>query len=396
VLKLEKDMNKNIVYFDNAATSWPKPDGILKAIEDGIVNIGANPGRSGHSMSVEAARRVFQARELVSTFFNVGDSDRVAFTSNGTHALNMAINGFVGQSDHVITSSIEHNSVMRPLRYLEKARGINLTVIGFRPDGTFDIEAFRETISNKTRLVVLNHASNVTGSILPIREIGQICKDNNVKFLVDVAQTAGIVPIDMQKDNIDLLAFTGHKALFGPQGIGGLCINENIKIDSLMQGGSGSKSELEEQPDFLPDKLEAGTLNTVGIMGLEAGLKYILNEGLDKIFEHKQQLVDYFFEKTLSLDRIEIYSKRTANVGIISFNISGIDSDKVGYLLDKNFGIMARMGLHCSPGGHKTIGTFPNGTVRFSFSIFNQKEEIDYAIDALKQIIKGDIFYDAS
>jgi cysteine desulfurase / selenocysteine lyase len=380
---------KKIIYFDNAATSWPKPPQVISAMQAFIEKIGANPGRSGHQLSTKAARVVFEVREGIADLFNVSDSENVVFTANATHAINMALRGILKSGDHVITSSMEHNSVMRPLKYLEQTRGIDVGVVECGEQGEFNLEKFRDSFNKNTKLVVLTHASNICGAIFPIAEIGRICKENNVLFLVDAAQTAGIYPIDMLKDNIDILAFTGHKGLLGPQGIGGLCLRESIDIEPLMQGGTGSRSESDIQPEFMPDRLESGTLNTVGIAGLGAGLEFIAETGLQNILEHERRLAIKFLEEIESMDKIEVFGCKDIEkqVPVISFNIKGLKSSNVGYMLDKKHRIMCRVGLHCAPRAHKTLGTFPDGTVRFSFSYFNTFEEIDYVLDVLKDIV---------
>jgi len=359
------------IYFDNAATSWPKPESVLSAMEDFMRNVGANPGRSGHSMSVDSARIVFETREELADLFGMKSSERVVFTNNATHAINLALKGILKSGDNVITSSMEHNSVIRPLRFLEKSIGITVTIV--------DIENIKGAINENTKLVAVQHASNVTGTIMPIREIGAICRQKKIFFLVDAAQSAGLLPIDLQKDNIDLLAFTGHKSLMGPQGIGGLCLGDRVQLSPLLHGGTGSKSESETHPDFLPDQLEAGTLNTVGIAGLRAGICFVKEKN---ILQHEQELAKHLIEGLCSLKGIKIYGGEE-RVGVVSFNIDGISPSDIGAKLDRDHNIMVRVGLHCSPLAHKTIGTFPQGTVRVSFSFFNQKEEVNRLIEAL-------------
>jgi len=382
---------KKIIYFDNAATSWHKPDSVYNAMNYFMRKVGANPGRSGHSKSIEAARIVYETRQAVAKLFGVKDSSHVVFTSNATHALNIVFKGLLQPGDNVITTSIEHNSVMRPLHYLEKTIGIRITVIPCRADGTLLPELFEEKIERDTKLIVINHASNVIGTLLPIREIGKISREHGVLFLVDAAQTAGVIPLDMAKDNIDLLAFTGHKGLMGPQGIGGLCIRNPVDMAPLMQGGTGSNSEYEIQPEVLPDKYESGTLNTVGIAGLGAGVKFIQEKCILNIRKYEKALTEQLIKELSTIAGIKLYGLCNAEkqISIVSFNIDGLKPSDIGYKLDKEFGIMARVGLHCAPIAHKTIGTFPEGTVRFSLSYFNKHKEIDYTVQALKKIIKS-------
>ncbi len=382
---------KQIIYFDNAATSWPKPEGVHKAMDSFMRQVGANPGRSGHSRSIEAGRIVYETREAVAGFFGLKDSSRVIFAANATHALNIAFKGLLKKGDHVITSSVEHNSVMRPLRHLEKSINIKITVIPCANDGTLSADSLARYIRKNTKLVVVTHASNVIGTLIPIREIGRICHRHNVLFLVDTAQTAGTIPLDMTKDNIDLLAFTGHKGLMGPQGIGGLCLNKAIELAPLMQGGTGSNSESETHPGFLPDKLESGTLNTVGIAGLGAGIKFIQEQGIDKIREHEKGLIQRLLTGLSTIKGIKIYGPRHSNkqIAVVSFNIRGIKPCDLGYALDRQYGIMTRVGLHCAPSAHKTMRTFPQGTVRLSLSYFNTSREVDSLLKALTRIARG-------
>ncbi len=382
-------MGKNrVIYLDNAATSWPKPESVYKAVDYFMRQIGANPGRSGHSKSVEAARIVFETREAVGRFFGVSDSDHVIFTANATHAINLALKGVLKEGDHVIVSSMEHNSVMRPLRFLQETVGITIAVVECDQKGIFPLQSLEEKAQKNTRLIAITHASNVTGTLMPIQDIGKISRKHNALFLVDAAQTGGVVPLDMASDNIDLLVFTGHKSLMGPQGIGGLCVGESVEMMPLMQGGTGSNSEFEVHPDFLPDRLESGTLNTVGIAGLGEGIRFIEETGLAGIREHEKALTRQLLEGLSSVGGIKIYgpSDPDHQISVVSFNIQGAKPCDVGYSLDREFGIMARVGLHCAPAAHKTIGTFPEGTVRFSLSYFNTEDDITTAVQALREI----------
>jgi len=374
-----------MIYFDNAATSFPKPDTVYQAMEHFMKNIGGNPGRSGHKLSIEAGRIIYETRELLTELFNVKDSSRIVFTANATEALNLGIKGLLRPGDHVITSAFEHNSVMRPLRFLEKEIGIKISVIPPGNNEIIDLKKVESSITKKTRLIVTVHASNVTGDLMPVKEIGKIAKRHNLIFMVDAAQTAGTYPIDVEELNIDLLAFTGHKALFGPQGVGGLYICQGVELQPLKQGGTGSNSEFEEQPDFLPDKYESGTPNTVGIAGLGAGVKYILDEGIDKITKRKKELTEYLSKKLKTIKDIQIYGKQNSDrkTSIVSFNLKNFSSSEISSVLSQNFEIMTRPGLHCSPAAHRTIGTFPQGTVRISLSYFNTEQEIDYLVGVL-------------
>ncbi|MFH1618012.1 MAG: aminotransferase class V-fold PLP-dependent enzyme [Candidatus Margulisiibacteriota bacterium] len=366
------------MYLDNAATSHPKPEAVYAAMDDFMRNVSANPGRSGHSKSIEAARIVFEAREELAGLFGVRSSERVVFTNNATHAINLALKGLLKPGDNVVISSMEHNSVIRPLRFLEKEIGISITIAECDKEGRLSPQKMADAIIPSTKLVAILHASNVTGTIMPIREIGKVCRDKGVRFLVDAAQTAGVLPINMKEDNIDLLAFTGHKSLLGPQGIGGLCVGEGVELKGLVQGGTGSRSEKEVHPGFLPDALEAGTLNTVGIAGLLAGVRYIKEKGLDNIRKHESELMKILLDGLQKIDGITLYGPANAEdrVGVLSFNIAGKTPSEIGEKLDREYGIMVRVGLHCAPLAHKTIGSFPQGTVRVSAGAMTEEDEV--------------------
>jgi cysteine desulfurase family protein len=375
------------IYFDNAATSWPKPPEVRAALEGHFGEAGGNPGRSGHRMSIAAARVVEDARDRVAELFGMTDPGRVIFTKNATEALNVAIYGVVGPGGHVVTSSIEHNSVMRPLRHLE-ALGAEVTVVPCAPDGTLDADDVRRAIRPDTRLVVTLHGSNVTGALLPIAGIARAARTAGVPYLVDASQTAGAVPLDMEALGIDLLAFTGHKSMLGLTGTGGLCLAEGIEVPPLMRGGTGSRSDLEFQPDFLPDALESGTMNTAGLAGLAAGVGHVLGRGVEAIHAHELALVARFVEGVAEIEGVTEYGPKDLDqrCGVISFNVAGMTCSEVGTLLDRDYEIMSRVGLHCAPGAHRTIGTFPTGTVRFGFGAFSTVEEVDRSLEAIREI----------
>lgn len=381
-----------IIYFDNAATSWPKPPEVNTAMQKYMRKTGANPGRSGHRLSVEAARTIYDTREKLAQLFNVSDPLRIVLTKNATEALNIAILGFLKPGDHVITSSMEHNSVMRPLRAMEQ-KSVILTVIPCDKVGLIDPAQIAAAIKKNTKAIMMTHASNVTGTIMPIAEIGLIAREHGLVFCVDAAQTAGSCPIDVEEMKIDLLAFTGHKSLFGPPGTGGLYICEGLEksIEPIFVGGTGSRSEVEEQPDFMPDRYETGTPNTVGIAGLQAGVDFVLSEDVGQIQDKEASLVKTFIEGISDLPGIIIYGPGVAErrIPVVSFNIAGMDPAAIALDLDERFKIMSRSGIHCAPSANKTIGTFPQGTVRFSFSYFNTQEQVVKAVEALKKISKG-------
>ena len=384
---------EGVIYFDNAATSFPKPPQVVEAITHFLLHVGANPGRSGHRLSVEAGRIVYEAREALARLFNVRDPLRIVFGHNVTEAINLALRGLLRPGDHVVTSSMEHNAVMRPLRALER-QGVELTVVPCSPEGFLDPADVERALRPNTRLIVLNHASNVTGTLLPVAEVGRIARRHGTLLLVDAAQTAGVYPIDVGADAIDLLAFTGHKGLFGPMGTGGLYIGPRVPLDEfkpLKRGGTGSRSEYEEQPDFLPDKFESGTLNAAGLAGLAAGVRFVLERGVDEIRRHEEELTRLLLNGLSSVEGVSIYgpgdpARQTATV---SFNVAGMEPSEVALRLDEQFGVMCRPGLHCAPSAHRTAGTFPMGTVRFSLGYFNTVEEVEKAVAAVRAIARG-------
>ena len=384
-----------MIYFDNAATSWPKPAKVIEAMSDFMTEVGANPGRSAHHLSIEAGRIIYETREALARLFNMDDPLRIVFGLNATEALNLALCGILRAGDHVVTSGIEHNSVMRPLRALEKQGVVEITVVPCSSAGFLDHADLEGALRPQTRMIVLNHASNVVGSLLPVAEAGEIARAHGVHLLVDAAQTVGAYPLDMKAMQIDLLAFTGHKALLGPQGTGGLCIGERVEVDNLeplKRGGTGSRSEWEEQPTFLPDKCESGTPNTVGLAGLRAGVEFLLEHGVEGIRVREVQLTQRLIEGLLDIPGVILYGGHDAEMqtATVSFNVEGHAPSEVGLRLDEEYEIMSRVGLHCAPAAHRTIGTFPVGTVRFGLSYFNTVEEVDAGLTAVKEIATGE------
>jgi cysteine desulfurase/selenocysteine lyase len=380
-----------MIYLDNAATSWPKPEAVYQAMDSFMRHTGASPGRSGHLLSVAAARIIYDTREALAQLFGAHDPTHIIFTSNATEALNLAIKGLLRPGDHAITSSLEHNSVMRPLRALEK-KGVEVTVVDCSASGSLDPDAVKKAIRPNTKLIALNHASNVMGTILPVTEVGRIARDHGVPLLVDAAQSAGCYPIDVQDMNIDLLAFSGHKSLFGPQGTGGLCMRQGIepRLEPLKYGGTGSYSEHENQPDFLPDKYESGTPNTVGLAGLGAGVRFVLQEGLANIRKKEEGLTRQLLDGLVAIPGITCYGNGhpAEQVAVVSFNISGMTPSEVALQLEEDYRIMCRPGLHCSPAAHKTLGTFPRGSVRLSPGHFNSGQEVEKTLEAVRQIAR--------
>lgn len=390
---MQPDSGENrLIYFDNAATTWPKPPEMIAAMDHYNEMAGGSPGRSGHRRSLAAGRIILEAREALAELFGIGDSLRIAFTKNATEALNIALLGLLHPGDHVITSSMEHNSVMRPLRFLE-TQGVSLSVVSCSGEGRLNPEDVRTAIRPQTRLLVVTHASNVTGTVQPLAELGQISREQGLLFCVDAAQTAGALPIHVEDMAIDLLAFSGHKSLFGPQGTGGLYIREGIEkqLPPLMMGGTGSRSEFEAQPDFLPDKYESGTPNAIGIAGLGAGVRFVLAAGVEAIRSKEERLTERFLKGLASLQGITVYGPLDAasRTAVVSFNIAGVSPSEAALMFEERFGILCRPGLQCAPAAHRTIGTFSGGTIRFGFGYFNTDEEISFALEAIRCLAAG-------
>ena len=385
-----------MIYFDNAATSWPKPPGVAEAMVHFMEAVGANPGRAAHRQALESGRIVYDTREAICELFHAPDPLRVVFSKNVTEALNLALLGLLRPGDHVVTSSMEHNSMMRPLRALEQPPerglgGVQLTVVRCSPEGILDPAAVEAALQPNTRLVALNHASNVVGTLLPVAKVGALCRERDLLLLVDAAQTGGAYPVDVQTDQIDLLAFTGHKSLGGPMGTGGLIVGERVdetQIDPLIRGGTGSRSEHEVQPDFLPDMWESGTPNVVGLAGLQVGVRWVLERGVQAIRAHEVALAHSLIEGLQAVPGVTVYGTLDPELqtATVSFNITGMAPSEVGLRLDDEYGILCRVGLHCAPAAHRTMGTFPHGTVRFGLSAFNTAEEVRVAVDAVCQL----------
>ena len=377
------------VYLDNAATSWPKPPEVIAAMQAYLENGGGSPGRAAHGKSLASARMAYETRDSLSSLFNSTSPDRVIFTKNATEAINLLLFGFLNPGDHVIVSSMEHNAVMRPLRQLESC-GVSLSVAACDSCGRLDPLTIKSALTPRTRLVLLVHASNVTGTLLPIAEVANIAHESGIRFAVDAAQTAGVHPIDVQSAGIDFLTFTGHKSLGGPQGTGGLVIGPDVDLRPLMFGGTGSASESENQPSFLPDKLESGTLNAIGIAGLGASLAALAEFGVENVLAHERKLMKLFRDGLKEMPDIEVYGpENTAeSVGVLSLNVASRPCEEVGMELERNFDILTRTGLHCAPAAHRTIGTFGRGTVRFSVSRFNTESDIHAALEALSKIAR--------
>ena len=383
----------NMIYFDNAATTYPKPESVYEAVNKCMREYCANPGRSGHKLSMEAGRAILEARELLAELFGAKKSENIIFGSNATDGLNTAIKGIVKQGDHIVTTSMEHNSVLRPLKQLESI-GIETTIIRCSESGELNLKELETNIKSNTKAIVTCHASNVTGTIMPIKEIGEIANKHKLLYIIDAAQTAGVYKINVLDINVDVLIFTGHKGLMGPQGVGGFYIKEKVVLRQMKEGGTGSMSESLFQPEILPDKYESGTPNTPGLAGLAAGLKFINEVGMDKIKGHEEELTNYFLNQLSKIDDIIIYGPRDIKkqAPVVSVNIKGKTSSEVSFMLDNQFDIATRPGLHCAPLAHQTIGTREKGAIRFSFGYFNTMDEIDKAVEALKYIAKEECF----
>lgn len=374
-----------MIYLDNAATSYPKPELVYQRIDHILRHVGGNPGRSGHRMALDASRVIFEARESIAKLFNIKDGSRIVFTKNVTEAINIVFKGILKPDDHVVITSIEHNAVIKPLKRIEK-NGIKVTYVKADQDGWIKPEDIEKAITNKTKLVSVIHASNVFGTILPITDIGRICKKKRVLFMIDVAQTAGAIPIDVDLSGIDILTATGHKGLFGPQGTGFLYIKEGVEPSPLVDGGTGEDGEIIE----IPDRLEAGTMNTQGIGGLSAGIEFLLKEGVEKIRCYEEGLIKQLLDGLRSIKGINIIGPmdERKRVSLISFNIEYKDPLDIGVRLDNEFGIMVRCGLHCAPEAHKTAHTYPHGAVRISPGYFNTDQEIEEFLRGLMEIAK--------
>lgn len=376
------------IYLDNAATSYPKPKEVADAVYDFMVNNGTSSGRGSYKKAMQSDRIVYECRKLIGKLFNFDDPKKVVFTSNITDSLNIAIRGILKENDHVITSSLEHNAVWRCLKTLEKERNIKIDTVECSKDGITNSEDIKKYIKEDTKLIVFTQASNVLGTIQPIREIGKIARENNITFLVDAAQSAGAMNVDVKADNIDILAFTGHKSLLGPMGTGGLVINTDIDIKPMKAGGTGGDSAYEYQPDYYPNHLEAGTSNVSGIAGLREAVKFLNREGVENIHNKEKAITKYALEKLQTVKDIEIYGPKDSEkiLGVISFNIKDKRPEDVGLILDQKYDIMLRAGLHCAPTAHEVIGTKQRGTLRIGIGYFNEKEDIDKLVYALNNL----------
>lgn len=378
-----------MIYVDNGATTFPKPKIVTDKIMECSLGYAGNPGRSGHKLAMKMDLEIYETREKICNLINGNEVLNVIFTFNATDSLNLAIKGVLEKGDHVVTTSMEHNSVLRPLNQLRKDGIIDLSIIYADNKGYIEPQKIFDAVTPNTKMIVTTHMSNVFGTIVDIKSIGEFCRDNNILYLVDAAQSIGVLDIDVQDMNIDLLAFPGHKALFGPMGTGALYIKEGIKVKPLKQGGTGSYSHSIDQPELYPDSLESGTPNGVGIIALGKGIDFINQVGLENIRNHEISLKNHFIDLLKYNDDIILYGTLDDRQGaVVSLNVKNMDSSEVSYILSDEFDIYTRPGFHCAPLAHKSLGTDELGAIRFSFGYFNTIEEVEQCVNALKNIIE--------
>lgn len=395
------------IYLDNASTTFPKPPEVAEAVYEYMTGVGSNIGRGGYASAYAAEEAVFNMRQLLCDFFGGEDAKNVVFTKNVTESLNVFIRGLLHSGDHVLVSAMEHNAVMRPLQLLGRelepgeeapADAISFTRIPCDREGNLQLEYLPKLVQPRTKAIIMTHASNVCGTLLPIDKVGEFCQQRGIFFIVDSAQSAGIFPINMQQLHIDALAFTGHKGLLGPQGIGGFILREHLvkQVEPLLVGGTGSMSHTERTPQFMPDKFEAGTLNLPGIMGLAAGVTWLKQQGLDRLREHEQALTEQLLAGLQALEQqglLRIVGRKnlTQRTSVVSIANTKEDIALVAHKLNEKYGIATRVGLHCAPNAHKTLGTYPTGTLRFSMGWHNTEAEIATALNALKEVLRDGI-----
>lgn len=381
--------NERFIYLDHAATSWPKPPQVTEAMVQAALHDAANPGRGSHAMAVRASRILFDTRKWLAKLFHIKNPNDIAFTHNTTMSLNMAIKGWVKPGDHVIATTVEHNSVRRPLYELEVKHGVNVTYIESDRTGLIKPQQIRDAIQKNTTLIIANHSSNLLGTILPIAEIGDIARKHGIKLLVDAAQSAGILPIDVEAMGIDMLAFPGHKGLLGPQGTGGLYIHPELDLEPLLHGGTGSQSETPWQPLVRPDRYEAGTQNTPGLAGLQAGVRHILNETVEKIHTKEWELSQRLMEGLAEVPGVQVLGPGLGEqrTGIVGFYADGIDPSEMSFILDQHYGIAVRSGFHCTPLAHGSAGTSSTGAVRASVGLYSTDQDVDALSAAVREIV---------
>ena len=379
----------DIIYLDNGATSYPKPDIVYDFMHDFFKRFGVNPGRSGYDLCMETGEMFEETRKLMTDFFNGSNPDHLCFAYNATDALNLAINGLLKEGDHAISTTIEHNSVLRPLYHLEKYNSVAVDYVPLDSRGFVDPDDFPKLFKSNTRLVAVNHASNVIGTVQPIKEIGRYCREREIPFVIDVSQSAGKIPVDLEEQNVDVICFTGHKSLFGPTGIGGIYVREGIEIRHTRAGGTGVRSAVRTHLDEYPFRLEYGTPNVQGVAGLNAGVKWLNEQGMDKLHAHEMKLTEMLRDGLKEIEGVTLYCQDdlTDHIGVLVFNVDGMEALNVGTLLDVDYNIACRTGLHCAPLVHEFIGTAEiHGAGRFGIGPFNTVEHIQTAVTAVEEI----------
>ncbi len=379
-----------MIYFNNAATSCPKPETVYQAVDNFFRNSGKNPGRSGSAARLDAAHMIFETREKIAEFFSIKDSAHLVFNSGATESLNTVIKGVLKKGDHVLTSKMEHNSVIRPLERLKIEREIEVDYIDLAEESTeVDYQSLKNAVRDNTRLIVISHASNVLGTVNDLQRIGKLAAAEDILFLVDAAQTAGVIPIDVEEMKIDFLALPGHKSLFGPPGVGGLYVRDPKVLQPLKEGGTGTNSLSTTQPEIMPDYLEAGTLNTPGIIGLGAGIEFIQNQGINNIHQKEMRLLKKLIEGLNALAGIKVYGKKDIinRTAVTAFNLEGYSSNQLAFKLQHDYEVQLRGGLHCAPLLHKFLGTDKQGMLRLSPGYFNTEAEVDIFLNIIESII---------
>jgi cysteine desulfurase/selenocysteine lyase len=379
---------KKFVYMDSGATSWPKPQPVLDAVQAALTEYGANPGRGAYQMAIRASMEIFQARQLLTEFFHGDDAQRLIFTQNTTEGLNFALHGLLNPGDHILYTPLEHNAAWRPITNLESL-GIEAECLGGDKYGRVSPEEIKAKLKANTKMMVCCHASNITGAVQPLAAIGKACRESGILLLVDAAQSAGILPIDIEAMNIDLLAAPGHKSLYGPMGTGILFVGERATdIRPLKQGGTGSRSHEGIQPSEFPDRLECGTLNLPGIAGLKAGVRYLMDHGMENVYANLAAKTAYLHQGLLAVPGLTVYGPPAGEerTTVVSVNFDGLSSNEAAFYLDQEYGIAVRAGFHCAPLGHKNMGTTKDGAVRFSLGLATSYEDLDYVIDSARRL----------
>lgn len=385
------DTALRIIYLDNAASTWPKPPGVAEAAARMIAECAAGPGRGNHRMALAAGRVLMETRMLLARLFGIRNPADIAFAANATAALNLAIKGYLKPGDHVVSTSLEHNSVRRPLAEMERKYGIKTTYVQADREGRLDLKAFEAAFRPNTALVVCTHASNLLGSVLPVGDMAAIARRHGARILVDAAQTAGSRPIDVEALGIDMLAFPGHKGLFGPQGTGGLYVHPDIELEPLVHGGTGSQSEISRMPDVRPDRYEGGTPNVPGIAGLGEGVRFVLERTPEAIRQHEDRLTGLMMDGLTAIPGIRVLGPKPGaeRAGLVSFTAETVESAEMAHLLDRHYGIAVRAGYHCTPLGHETAGTIGIGAVRASVSCMNTEDDVQALVEAVRDIVRG-------